>query len=133
MLQLTSQSIIYVASNYIDFRKGLDGLAAICRNQFLLDPLNGALFLFYNRSYTTIKILGYDGQGMWLCSKRLSQGRFKFRSSALFTSSSSSSPPSLPDGYRHLCHRALHVLINNGELDAVKFGKNWRKIKQPSS
>lgn len=77
MLQLTPQSIIFVATSAVDFRKGIDGLAAICRNLMLIDPLSGALFLFYNRCKTSFKILVFDGQGFWLIQKRLSKGNFR--------------------------------------------------------
>ena len=53
MLQLTPQSVIYIATKSIDFRKGIDGIAGFCKNSFSLDPFSGALFLFYK---------GYDDQ-----------------------------------------------------------------------
>jgi transposase len=62
----------------IDFRKGIDGIAAVCRNQLQEDPHTGTLFLFRNRSKCSIRILVYDGQGFWLCTKRLSHGKFKW-------------------------------------------------------
>ena len=75
MLQLTPQSRIFVATEPVDFRKGIDGLAAVCRRVLGDNPLSGALYVFRNRAGTTLKILCYDGQGYWLCTKRLSQGR----------------------------------------------------------
>ena len=54
MLQVTPSSTIYMASTHIDFRKGTDGLCAICRNQLAINPLDGAIFLFYNRLKTSI-------------------------------------------------------------------------------
>ncbi|WP_342271342.1 IS66 family insertion sequence element accessory protein TnpB [Candidatus Tisiphia endosymbiont of Parasteatoda lunata] len=47
MLQLTPASVIFVATIAIDFRKGIDGLIAVCRQKLSSDPLNGSLFLFY--------------------------------------------------------------------------------------
>ena len=76
MLQLTPQSRIFLATEPVDFRKGIDGLAAVCRQVLGDNPLSGAIYVFRNRSGTTLKILFYDGQGFWLCTKRLSQGRF---------------------------------------------------------
>ena len=78
MLQLTPQSTIFVATIHIDFRKGIDGLIAVCNQKLTINPMGGALFLFYNKSKTTIKVLSFDGQGFWLCTKRLSQGKFNF-------------------------------------------------------
>ena len=75
MLQLTPQSRILLALAPVDFRKGIDGLAAICRRHFARNPLDGAIYVFRNRAGTTLKLLCYDGQGFWLCTKRWSQGR----------------------------------------------------------
>jgi transposase len=74
MIQLTPQSSILVATQPVDFRKGIDGLAAVCRQVFDSDPFSGTVFVFRNRRRTAIKILMYDGQGFWLCQKRLSSG-----------------------------------------------------------
>lgn len=66
--------LIYMDS--IDFRKGIDGFAAICYKQLGQNPYGGTLFLFKSRSETSIRILVYDGQGFWLSTKRLSAGKF---------------------------------------------------------
>jgi len=50
--------------------------AAQCRAALAEDPFSGAVFVFRNRQRTAVKVLVYDGQGFWLCHKRLSQGRF---------------------------------------------------------
>ena len=60
----------------VDFRKGIDGLAGIVR-ALDLDPFSGYLFVFRSRSGTSLKVISYDGQGYWLCQKRLSKGRFR--------------------------------------------------------
>ena len=122
MLQVTPSSIIYMASTHIDFRKGADGLCAICRNQLAINPLDGAIFLFYNRLKTSIKILAYDGQGFWLCSKRLSQGKFVWKSNSNIYPSQSKTPLTVTQ----ICHRILQVLINNGS--GVTFANEWRKV-----
>jgi transposase len=59
----------------VDCRKGIEGLAAVCRQALGDNPLDGAVYVFRNRTGTTLKLLAYDGQGLWLCTKRLSQGR----------------------------------------------------------
>jgi transposase len=78
MIQITPHMRILVAVEPIDFRCGIDGLAGACRKHLQADPFSGALFVFGNRARTAIKILVYDGQGFWLCQKRLSSGRFAF-------------------------------------------------------
>jgi transposase len=74
MLQLTPQSRIFLATPPVDFRKGIDGLAAVCRQVLGENPLEGAVYGFRNRMGTALKLLLYDGQGYWMMMKRLSQG-----------------------------------------------------------
>ncbi len=76
MIQITPQMRLLLAVEPVDFRKGIDGLVAVCRQKLSTDPMAGALFVFSNRRRRALKILCYDGQGYWLCQKRLSQGRF---------------------------------------------------------
>ena len=76
MLQITPQLKILVAIDPADFRKGIDGLVQLCKQSLQQDPFTGAVFVFRNRRRTAIKALVYDGQGFWLCHKRLSTGRF---------------------------------------------------------
>ena len=79
MIQATPHMKILYAVEPVDFRKGIDGLAAICRRHLETDPFSGCMFVFGNKSGTAIKILVYDGQGYWLCHKGLSRGRFVWR------------------------------------------------------
>ncbi len=76
MIQITPQMRILLAVEPVDFRKGIDGLAGVCKNVLESDPFSGYVFVFMNKKKTAIKILVYDGQGFWLCQKRLSRGRF---------------------------------------------------------
>ena len=69
MLQLTPQSRIFLAVQPIDGRKGMDSLAAVCRQVLGDNPLGGAVYVFRNRTGTTLKLLAYDGQGFWLCTR----------------------------------------------------------------
>ena len=78
MIQITPHMRIFVAVDPVDFRAGIDGLVAVCRKRLQADAFSGALFVFGNRGRTGIKIVVYDGQGFWLCQKRLSSGRFAF-------------------------------------------------------
>jgi len=66
MLQLTPQSRIFLATEPVDFRKGIDGLAAVCRHALGDNPLEGAVYVFRHCVGTALKLLLYDGQGYWL-------------------------------------------------------------------
>ena len=78
MIQLTPQMRLLLAVAPVDFRKGIDGLVAVCRQRLAADPLSGALFVFSNRRRKALKLLVYDGQGFWLAQKRLSTGHFNW-------------------------------------------------------
>lgn len=78
MLQISPKHKIFIGINPIDFRKGIDGIIGYCKYRLQQDPLNGHIFVFRNRRLKSIKILSYDGQGFWLCTKRLSNGKFKW-------------------------------------------------------
>ena len=73
MLQITPHMKILVAVEPADFRRGIDGLARLCQETLQHDPFVGAVFVFRNRRGTALKLLMYDGQGFWLCHKRLSR------------------------------------------------------------
>ncbi len=111
MLQITPSMRIFVCSQSVDFRKGIDGLAAVCRNKLEMDPLEGALFVFCNPSRSAVRLLTYDGQGFWLCTKRLSKGSFQW----------------WPEGTA-VDAKQLQTLLWNGNPQLAKFSKDWKKI-----
>ena len=76
MLTLSPAVRIYLAAGATDLRKGFDGLAAIAREVLCKDPLAGHLFVFANARRTRIRVLTWDGTGMWLMTKRLERGTF---------------------------------------------------------
>lgn len=76
MIQLTPHMRVLVAVEPTDFRQGIDGLIRVCRERLGADPFSGTVYVFHNRGRTAAKLLVYDGQGFWLCHKRLSVGRF---------------------------------------------------------
>ncbi len=67
---------IYLALGGTDMRKGFNGLYGLVRDQLLCDPLSGHLFLFTNAQRNRLKILFFDGSGLWVAAKRLERGRF---------------------------------------------------------
>lgn len=77
MILLTHETPILLCVAPSDFRKGIDGFAAVCRLQLAQDPSNGTVYLFINRARTMIRALSYDGNGYWIITKRISRGRFQ--------------------------------------------------------
>jgi transposase len=71
---------IYVAVGSTDMRKGFEGLYGLVRDQLGLDPLSGHLCLFCNKGRNRLKVLYWDGSGLWICAKRLERGRFSWPS-----------------------------------------------------
>ena len=116
MIQVTPQMRILVAVEAVDFRKGIDGLARLCRERLQEDPFGGTLFVFRNRRSTAIKVLSYDGQGFWLCQKRLSMGRFR------------GWPAEGTEGVQLMEVPQLQLLLWNGDPGRVAHAPWWRKI-----
>jgi len=116
MIQLTAQMRILVAVEPQDFRKGIDGLSRICREVLASDPLSGTVFVFRSRRGTAIRLLSYDGQGFWLCHKRLSHGRFRYW-------------PGVRGSTRcELLAHELQVLLAGGDPNATRAAPLWRPI-----
>jgi transposase len=65
---------IYLASEPVDFRKGMDGLASIVTSEFELDPFSGAIFVFRSKRADRLKLIVWDGTGLVLIHKRI-EGR----------------------------------------------------------
>jgi transposase len=125
MLQITPQQTIFVAVEPVDFRKGIDGLAALCRSQLNQDPFSGALFVFTNRQRTAVKIIVYDGQGYWLCMKRFSQGKLAWWPKASRAPSKESS--------QILLGSQLQILLYQGCPQGAKIPEDWRQVKRPET
>ncbi len=78
MFGLGPATRIYLGLEAVDMRKGFEGLYGLVRDTLGHDPLSGHLFLFTNKTRTRIKALVWDGSGLWVCSKRLEKGRFRW-------------------------------------------------------
>ena len=76
MFGLATATRVFVATGATDMRMGFDGLFGLVRDTLGEDPLSEHLFVFANRNRTRIKILVWDGSGLWVCAKRLEKGRF---------------------------------------------------------
>ncbi len=118
MMQLTPQMKILVAVQPVDFRAGIDGLCRKCRQALGADPLSGTVFVFRNRRATAIKVLSYDGQGFWLCQKRLSDSKFMHGPKEGGTASAC----------RQMFAHQLHVLLAGGDPEQIRAAPQWRPI-----
>ena len=73
---------VFLARAVTDMRRSYDTLAAMVSNQLGRDPHSGDAFLFVGRDRRRLKVLFWDGDGFWLCAKRLAQGTFALPSPA---------------------------------------------------
>jgi transposase len=78
MLSFAGSLKVFVAVEPCDMRKGFNGLHALVTERLGEDLRQGALFVFTNRRHTRIKILFFDGTGLWVCTKRLEEGTFSW-------------------------------------------------------
>ena len=116
MLQVAPQMRILVCVEAVDFRKGIDGLVQLCKATLSEDPFRGTVFAFRNRRRTSVKVLAYDGQGFWLCQKRLSQGLFRWW------------PSGVNEPSTKLAAHELHVLLSAGDPSGTKAAPPWRAV-----
>jgi transposase len=77
MLSLPPSVRIFVATQPIDGRKGVDSLAAMVRSVFIQDPLSGHLYVFFSRRCDRVRIIYWDRNGFAMWTKRLERGRFQ--------------------------------------------------------
>ena len=107
---------IYVAAGSIDMRKGFEGLYGLVRDKLQLEPLSGHLFLFSNAQRNRLKVLCWDGSGLWICAKRLERGRFAW-------------PPAAAGQTKVvLSHEELALLLGGIDLAASKRRAWFRRV-----
>jgi transposase len=95
-------------------RKGFEGLFALVRQRLEADPLSGHLFLFCNRPRTRLKVLFWDGSGLWVCAKRLEKGCFSW-------------PSDVTEGARaSISAEELALLLGGMDLSKTRRKQWWR-------
>jgi transposase len=119
MIQITPQMRILISVEPVDFRKGIDGMVRLCREVMKSDPFSGYVFVFGNRKRTAIKVLMYDGQGFWLCHKRLSEGRFLWW------------PKRNDRAVSKLAAYDLQLLLWNGDPTSARVAPIWKEVQLP--
>ena len=117
MIQIPAQAKVVLMHEPVNFRKGIEGMAAVARVVLELEPMDGTVFAFLNKGRHMLRLLFYDGGGFWLCTKRLSKGRF--------TSWPKGDGEVLCSG---LLARELQILLWGGDPQSCAFPKLWRKI-----
>ena len=112
MFGLGPATRIYVALGATDMRKGYDGLYGLARDKLGLEVRTGHLFLFANARRNRLKILYWDGSGLWICAKRLERGRFSWPL------------PGDQSDRVTLSHEELSLLLGGIDLTRTRC-KNW--------
>lgn len=119
MFGLGPATKIYLNVEAVDMRKGFEGLFGLVRDHLGQDPLSGHLFLFTNRTRTRLKVLVWDGSGLWVCAKRLERGRFRW--------------PEVADaGSLVMRSEELAMLINGMDLKQGRQRSNWHR-REPAA
>lgn len=121
MLSFSGSLKIWVGLEPCDMRKGYEGLTSLVTQRFGLSATSGALFVFTNRSRTRLKILYWDGTGLWLLSKRLEKGRFSW--------------PETSDGEKTkllLRPEALAMLTDGVELRGARLAPWYQREEEKS-
>ena len=114
MLTVSPLSPVYVVDVPASFRCGKDGMVALCRDVYNLEPMNGAYILFRNRTGTQLRVVFYDGDGMWLCTKYFSKGSVRNWPSG--------------SGVSQVSARELAVLLWRGHVGGASFPEFWKKM-----
>jgi len=109
---------IYVALGATDMRKGFNGLYGLVRDRLECDPTSGHVFLFTNARRNRLKLVVYDGSGLWVCGKKLDGGRFRW--------------PQRDSTVKKivLTHEELALLLGGIDLTQTRPRKWYRKVAE---
>jgi transposase len=96
---------VLIATKPVDFRKGMDGLAALVAAELKLEPFSGVVYVFRSKRADRVKLLFWDGTGVCLVTKRLEGGKFRW--------------PKVEDGVMRLSPAQLSALLE---------GLDWSRV-----
>lgn len=106
---------VLVATKPVDFRKGMDGLAAYVEQQLQADPFSGVVYVFRSKRADKVKLLFWDQTGLVLVTKRLEDGRFRW--------------PTIQDGVMRLSPAQLSALLEGLDWSRV----HMRRVRSPQA
>lgn len=124
MISLSAATRVFVVAGFTDMRKSFNGLYGIVARQLQRDPTSGHVFVFCNRSRNRIKLLLWDGSGLWVCAKRLEKGRFHWPWSS--ETDETGGDPANRDAYI-LTHESLSLLLGGIDLHETSLKRWYRK------
>jgi len=105
---------VYLAAGATDMRKSFEGLYGLVRDRLACDPLSGHVFLFANGQRNRVKVLFWDGSGLWVCAKRLEKGRFHW-------------PEKASEAKIRLTPEELTLLVGGIDLKATR-RRAWHRV-----
>lgn len=106
MLSPSPATRIFVALTPVDLRRSFNGLCAWVQERWQEDPLSGHVYVFTNARRNRLKLLYWDGSGLWVCAKRLERGRFSW--------------PTGEGPHTHLRPEEWSALVNGLEVQAKR-------------
>lgn len=112
-----SATRVFLAAGATDMRKSFEGLSDLVRHRFKEDPLSGHWFVFANRRRTRLKLLCWDGSGLWVCAKRLEKGTYAWPSLG----------SSMENGVKRIMAEELTLLLSGIDLEKTQSRAWWRK------
>lgn len=116
MMPVGPATRIFLAAGATDLRKSFEGLSDLVRHRFQEDPLSGHLFVFANRQRTRLKLLYWDGSGLWVCAKRLERGCFSWPKTTTEQT-----------GALRIMAEELTLLLSGIDLDRTRAREWWRQ------
>lgn len=111
MLALSSGFQYYLYRGVTDFRCGIDALSGLVRRELAQNPLDGGIYIFFNRTRNSVKLLHFEGDGFALYQKRLEKGTFEL--------------PAFDGKDVCISKESLQLILQGIQLQSVKHRKRY--------